>query len=209
MLMDVHQRGDLRFPQSLPEFRRLFPDDAACAAYLEKAVPGLPVWASDGCGGSADEERAQLLLERLGLTRCGDLRIDRLSTRDRRIVALARALMQEPDIVLADDLTEGLDAGAAHEVMRLLVDSCAERNLAAIVCIHNVRIARTFLPRLVALRDGVIAHDGAARDVAGEVLRSVYGREYWNGAMTGVTEHARTAAPLTSDTELRDRAARA
>ena len=37
MLMDVHQRGNLRFPQSLPEFQRLFPDDAACAAYLEKA----------------------------------------------------------------------------------------------------------------------------------------------------------------------------
>ena len=36
-LMDVHQRGNLRFPQSLPEFQRLFPDDAACAAYLEKA----------------------------------------------------------------------------------------------------------------------------------------------------------------------------
>jgi hypothetical protein len=34
--MDVHQRGDLRLPQSLPEFQRLFPDDAACAAYLEK-----------------------------------------------------------------------------------------------------------------------------------------------------------------------------
>ena len=37
MLMDVHQRGNLRFPQSLPEFQRFFPDDAACAAYLEKA----------------------------------------------------------------------------------------------------------------------------------------------------------------------------
>ena len=37
MLMDIHQRGNLRFPQSLPEFQRLFPDDAACAAYLEKA----------------------------------------------------------------------------------------------------------------------------------------------------------------------------
>src|ERR1700683_489004 len=36
MLMDVHQRGDLRLPQSLPEFQRLFPNDAACAAYLEK-----------------------------------------------------------------------------------------------------------------------------------------------------------------------------
>src|SRR6516164_5100104 len=36
MLVDVHQRGDLRLPQSLPEFQRLFPDDAACAAYLEK-----------------------------------------------------------------------------------------------------------------------------------------------------------------------------
>ena len=37
MLMDVHQRGDLRFPKSLTEFQRLFPDDAACADYLEKA----------------------------------------------------------------------------------------------------------------------------------------------------------------------------
>jgi Transposase zinc-ribbon domain len=37
MLMDVHQRGDLRFPKSLTEFQRLFPDDAACAGYLEKA----------------------------------------------------------------------------------------------------------------------------------------------------------------------------
>src|SRR5664279_3891995 len=37
MLMDVHQHADLQFPQSLPEFQRLFPDDAACAAYLEKA----------------------------------------------------------------------------------------------------------------------------------------------------------------------------
>src|SRR5437764_787713 len=37
MLMDVHQHADLRFPQSLPEFQRLFPNDAACAAYLEKA----------------------------------------------------------------------------------------------------------------------------------------------------------------------------
>ena len=37
MLMDVHQRGNLRFPQSLPEFQRRFPDDAACAGYLEKA----------------------------------------------------------------------------------------------------------------------------------------------------------------------------
>src|SRR6204780_1948704 len=36
MLMTVHQRGDLRLPQSLPEFQRLFPNDAACAAYLEK-----------------------------------------------------------------------------------------------------------------------------------------------------------------------------
>src|SRR5207342_2762563 len=37
MLMDVHRRGNLRFPQSLPEFQRLFPDDVACAGYLEKA----------------------------------------------------------------------------------------------------------------------------------------------------------------------------
>ena len=37
MLMDVHRRGNLRFPQSLPDFQRLFPDDGACAAYLENA----------------------------------------------------------------------------------------------------------------------------------------------------------------------------
>ncbi len=46
--MDIHQRDDLAFPQSLPEFQRQFPDDAACAAYLKRtlrtAKPGLPRW---------------------------------------------------------------------------------------------------------------------------------------------------------------------
>jgi phosphonate transport system ATP-binding protein len=141
---------------------------------------------------TADMERALLLLERLGLTRCDGLRVERLSARDRRIVAIARALMQEPDILLADDLTEGLDARAAHQIMRLLVDTRAERRLTTILCVHNVQIARTFVPRLVAIRDGAIAYDGAARDLTGETVRSVYGQEYWTGAI----EHVLAARPL-------------
>ena len=72
MLMDVHQRGNLRFPQSLPEFQRLFPDDAACAAYLEKAR-----W-SDGfvcphCQAAGEPFR---FANRLGVLRCRKCRRD-------------------------------------------------------------------------------------------------------------------------------------
>ena len=70
--MDVHQRGNLRFPQSLPEFQRLFPDDAACAAYLEKAR-----W-SDGfvcphCQAAGDPFR---FANRPGVLRCRKCRRD-------------------------------------------------------------------------------------------------------------------------------------
>src|SRR5580704_9853981 len=72
MLMDVHQRGDLRFPQSLPEFRRLFPDDAACAAYLEKAR-----W-SDGfvCPHCQAAREPFRFANRPGVLRCRNCRRD-------------------------------------------------------------------------------------------------------------------------------------
>src|SRR5271169_5939793 len=72
MLMDVHQRGDLRFPKSLTEFQRLFPDDAACAGYLEKVR-----W-SDGfvcphCQAAGEPFR---FANRPGVLRCRECRRD-------------------------------------------------------------------------------------------------------------------------------------
>src|SRR4249919_3369593 len=80
MLMDVHQRGNLRFPQSLSEFQRLFPDDAACAGYLEKAR-----W-SDGfvcphCQAAGEPFR---FANRPGVLRCRKCRRDTALTVDAR-----------------------------------------------------------------------------------------------------------------------------
>lgn len=72
MLMDVHQHADLQFPQSLPEFQRLFPNDAACAAYLEKAR-----W--DGgfvCGHCQAMGEPFRFANRLGVLRCRKCRRD-------------------------------------------------------------------------------------------------------------------------------------
>jgi phosphonate transport system ATP-binding protein len=132
---------------------------------------------------AGDSERAEALLERLGMTRCGERRLEGLSPRDRQIVGIARGLIQEPDILLVDDPTEGLNARAVHQVMRLLIDICAEQRLPAVVCLHDAQIAATFFSRIAALRDGVVTYDGPARDLTGEALRRAYGEEYWSGAM--------------------------
>jgi hypothetical protein len=72
MLMDIHQRDDLSFPQSLPEFQRLFPNDAACAAYLEKAR-----WRNgfvcSHCGAVGEPYR---FAKRPGVLRCRQCKFD-------------------------------------------------------------------------------------------------------------------------------------
>jgi phosphonate transport system ATP-binding protein len=129
-----------------------------------------------------DIDRAFAVLDRVGLLDHVDKRADALSGGQRQRVGIARALVQEPELLLVDEPTASLDPKTSREVMRLLRELCRERDLAAVVNIHDVALAQMFLPRIVGLRAGEIVYDGWASGLTPEVLTQIYGEEDWTRA---------------------------
>jgi phosphonate transport system ATP-binding protein len=130
----------------------------------------------------ADIENAFRLLDRVGLMEHADKRADALSGGQRQRVGIARALAQEPEILLVDEPTASLDPKTSRQIMRLLREVCAERGLAAIVNIHDVVLAREFMMRIVGLRAGVIVYDGGPDGLTPAVLTEIYGEEDWTAS---------------------------
>lgn len=126
-----------------------------------------------------DIEQAFALLDRVGLGGMENKRADALSGGQRQRVGIARALMQSPKLLLVDEPTASLDPKTSRQVMRLILELCEERGLAAIVNIHDVVLATEFLPRIVGLRAGGVVFDGSAKEVNRDVLTSIYGDEDW------------------------------
>jgi phosphonate transport system ATP-binding protein len=131
---------------------------------------------------AADVAEAFRVLERVGLGEHCDKRADELSGGQRQRVGIARALLQNPDILLIDEPTASLDPKTSRQVMRLLVEICAERQLAAIINIHDVMLAQLFVQRIVGLRQGSIVFDGAPNALTSDVLTRIYGEEDWAAA---------------------------
>ena len=127
----------------------------------------------------ADIDRAFAMLDRVGLTEHVGKRADALSGGQRQRVGIARALVQEPDLLLVDEPTASLDPKTSRQVMRLLTELCREHELAAIVNIHDVVLAQMFLPRIVGLHAGEVVYDGPAAGLTPEVLTRIYGEEDW------------------------------
>ena len=127
----------------------------------------------------ADVDRAFALLDRVGLNDHVDKRADALSGGQRQRVGIARALAQDPELLLVDEPTASLDPKTSRQVMRLLSELCAERRLSAIVNIHDVQLAQMFLPRIVGLRAGKVVYDGPASGLDPDVLTRICGEEDW------------------------------
>lgn len=126
-------------------------------------------------------------LDRVGLGEHVDKRADALSGGQRQRVGIARALLQNPDILLVDEPTASLDPKTSRQIMRLLVEVCLERGLAAIINIHDVVLAQSFVQRIVGLRQGEVVYDGAANELNAEVLTTIYGAEDWSAAVQPAT----------------------
>jgi phosphonate transport system ATP-binding protein len=126
-----------------------------------------------------DIAKAFALLDRVGLTEHVDKRADALSGGQRQRIGIARALIQGPKLLLVDEPTASLDPKTSRQVMRLLIEVCVERGLAAIVNIHDVGLAQMFLRRIVGLRAGAVVYDGPAEGLSADVLTTIYGEEDW------------------------------
>ncbi|WP_417584963.1 phosphonate ABC transporter ATP-binding protein [Nitrincola sp.] len=120
------------------------------------------------------------LLERVGLSDFIDKRADELSGGQRQRVGIARALLQSPDILLVDEPTASLDPKTSRQIMRLIKELCAERQLAAIINIHDVQLAQLYADRIIGLRAGELVFDGLPDQLDAEILTRIYGEEDWN-----------------------------
>lgn len=128
----------------------------------------------------SDVEAAFSLLERVGLGQFPDKRADALSGGQRQRVGIARALLQNPDILLVDEPTASLDPKTSRQIMRLIIELCQERGLAAIINIHDVALAQQFSQRVVGLRSGALVYDGAPDGLTPDILTKIYGEEDWS-----------------------------
>src|SRR5215510_14195368 len=126
-----------------------------------------------------DVERAFQLLDEVGLSAFATQRADQLSGGQRQRVGIARALMQEPDLVLADEPTSSLDPKTSVEIMELVARRAGEREIPVIVNIHNVELARRYADRIVGMSKGEIVFDGPPRALEEQHLLAIYGGEGW------------------------------
>lgn len=120
-----------------------------------------------------DIQRAYQLLDRVGLLEHADKRADALSGGQRQRVGIARALAQDPELLLVDEPTASLDPKTSRQIMRLLTEICAERGFPAIVNIHDVPLAQQFMQRIVGLRAGQVVFDGPPEELTHEALTSI------------------------------------
>ncbi|HBX38845.1 MAG TPA: phosphonate ABC transporter ATP-binding protein [Pseudohongiella sp.] len=127
----------------------------------------------------SDIQQAFHLLQRVGLETMFDKRGDALSGGQKQRVGIARALMQNPKLLLVDEPTASLDPKTSRQIMRLICDLCREQQLAAVINIHDVVLAQQFVDRVVGLRAGRIVFDGSPQDLSPAILTSIYGEEDW------------------------------
>ncbi|MEV7867789.1 ABC transporter ATP-binding protein [Streptomyces sp. NPDC088124] len=118
----------------------------------------------------AAARRAAELLELLGIDRHAHAYPGRLSGGERQRVAVARALMNRPALLLADEPTGALDTAAGQDVSRLLTALNAEGQTLVVVT-HDLALARSCTDRTVRIADGRITEDVRSRAVTPEVLR--------------------------------------
>lgn len=135
------------------------------------------------------EEKAKAVaaLDRVGLGDYGERRASTLSGGQQQRGAIARALVQGADTVLADEPIASLDPVSARSVMELLARLNKEEGLTVVVSLHQVDAAVTFCKRVVAMRDGSVVYDGAPAGLTQDILRNIYGPEYEDFAQVGVS----------------------
>jgi len=126
-----------------------------------------------------DIDRAFELLDLVGLSAFPNQRADSLSGGQRQRVGIARAVMQRPQLLLADEPTSSLDPKTSVEIMELMRDLGRSQSIPVMVNMHDVELARRFADRIVGMSGGTIVFDGPPAALSDEQLKGIYGGEGW------------------------------
>jgi phosphonate transport system ATP-binding protein len=126
-----------------------------------------------------DIARADALLDTVGLAGFANRRADALSGGQRQRVGIARAVMQRPRLLLADEPTSSLDPKTSVEIMQLLADIARSHGIPVLINMHDVDLARRFADRILGMAGGRIVFDGPPHALSETILKQVYGGEDW------------------------------
>jgi phosphonate transport system ATP-binding protein len=125
----------------------------------------------------SDVELAFENLQRVGILDKAYARADALSGGQQQRVGIARALMQRPDLMLADEPVASLDPATSHSVMKYLEEINRKDGITVICSLHFLSLARRYGTRVIALKDGVVAFDGKPIDIDERRFREIYGED--------------------------------
>jgi phosphonate transport system ATP-binding protein len=134
------------------------------------------------------EEKALVMgaLARVGVAEYAGQRAGTLSGGQQQRAAIARALVQQAEVILADEPVASLDPVAARRVMELLCELNAKDGMSILVSLHQVDYALRYCKRVVALKAGKVVYDGPATGLNHDRLVDIYGPEidevFWEGA---------------------------
>jgi phosphonate transport system ATP-binding protein len=124
-----------------------------------------------------DRDRAWANLARVGIADKAQQRADTLSGGQQQRVGIARALMQEPTLMLADEPVASLDPATSHSVLRYLEQINREDGMTVICSLHFLSLARRYASRVIALRDGQLVFDGLPAEIDEVRFREIYGHD--------------------------------
>jgi phosphonate transport system ATP-binding protein len=140
---------------------------------------------------AAEKRRALDAIERVGLIDYALRRADQLSGGQQQRVGIARALVQSPTLILADEPIASLDPATADRVLGLLHAICKADGITAVVSLHQLDFARRYADEIFGLAQGAVVFQGPASKLGLAEVRKIY----------GATDHA--AASNDDDVQLR------
>ena len=126
-----------------------------------------------------DIDLAFTILDQVGLSGFEHQRADSLSGGQRQRVGIARAVMQHPKLLLADEPTSSLDPKTSVEVMQILMEMGERLQIPIVINMHDVALAQKFASRIIGMSGGMVVYDGPPTGLNTQILQSIYGGEEW------------------------------
>jgi phosphonate transport system ATP-binding protein len=136
-----------------------------------------PAWSLVNRFPKADIEKAKKQLARVGIADKADQRADELSGGQQQRVGIARALMQDPEMILADEPVASLDPVLAHSIMQYLELFNQEDGVTVLCSLHFLDLVHRYADRVVALNEGKLVFDGPPDEIDDKRFKEIYGKD--------------------------------
>jgi phosphonate transport system ATP-binding protein len=130
-----------------------------------------------GIFSNEDHRRALACLDQVGLADKAHVRADSLSGGQQQRVGIARALMQEPKLILADEPVASLDPVLAHSILKYLEQLNKERGITVLCSLHFLDLVHRYATRAIALKDGELVFEGLPKQIDDAQFKAIYGQE--------------------------------